>query len=166
MLECTQFVNSDEFAKKLSPFNPGAAAVLASKYMLMKAHYLMDRLEDFAIETTLATRALLGFIRDAQSRGYVVTVLYLWLNSPEIAIERVRKRVEAGGHNIPEEVIRRRYSNGLKYLFDFYAPLCDRWILADNSQIPFTVVADGGKDKVFVRDEEKYEHIKSTIRRD
>ena len=161
MLECSQFVHSDEFAKSLSPFNPSQASVTASRYMLMKIRYLLDHRMDFSIETTLATRSLGGIIQEARSLNYTVTILYFWLNSPELAIARVKDRVAAGGHNIPEPVVRRRYYMGLHYLFDTYIPLCDRWILADNSQIPFTVVAEGNHLETFVKNEEKYKLIRS-----
>jgi predicted ABC-type ATPase len=79
-----------------------------------------------------------------------------------MAIERVRARVAAGGHDIPEETIRRRYNVGINYFFDSYAPICERWILADNSQIPFRVIAEGSKNEVInIRDEETYEKIKA-----
>ena len=159
MLGCTEYVNSDEFAKSLSPFDPSAASVSASRYMLMKIHYLMGKLSDFGVETTLATRSLLKTIQHAQSLGYEVTVLYFWLNSPELAIKRIADRVAAGGHNIPDETVRRRYIRGLEYFFDDYMPLCDRWILADNSDIPFTVVAEGRRLDTNIKDPEKYEKI-------
>lgn len=162
MLECSEFVNSDEFAKGFSPFSPEKAAILASRYMIAKIRYLLARQKDFGVETTLATRTLLKTVRIAQSAGYSVTVLYFWLNSPELAIERVKARVAAGGHNIPEETIRRRYKVGLTYFFNDYAPVCERWILADNSQIPFRVIADGSKDKTLnIRDEETFAKIKA-----
>ena len=162
MLDCREFVNSDEFAKGLSPFNPEKASIQASRYMLMKIRYLLKRQQDFAIETTLATRTLIKTAKMAQEAGYSVTLLYFWLRSPELAIERVRARVEAGGHNIPEETIRRRYNVGIYYFFQYYAPMCERWILADNSQIPFRVIAEGSKNDVInIRDEETYETIKA-----
>ena len=80
LLNCREFVNSDEFAKSFSPFDPGAASVTASRYMLMKINYLLERKADFAIETTLATRSLLQIVRQAQQLGYETTVLYFWLN--------------------------------------------------------------------------------------
>lgn len=160
LLECSEFVNSDEFAKSLSPFNPSDASVSASRYMLMKIRYLLNRRTDFSIETTLATRSLVGIIEEARSLGYYVTVLYLWLKTPEMAIKRVADRVAAGGHRIPEDVIRRRYSMGIRYLFDTYIPICDRWVLADNTQSPFIVVAEGNKDGINIKDEEKYNIIK------
>ena len=143
MLDCKEFVNSDEFAKGLSPFDPSKASIQASRYMVLKTRYLLKRQQDFAIETTLATRTLLKTAKMAQDAGYTVTLLYFWLNSPELAIERVRARVEAGGHNIPEETVRRRYFTGIHYFFHLYAPISERWILADNSQIPFRVIAEG-----------------------
>ena len=159
LLNCREFVNSDEFAKSFSPFDPGAASVTASRYMLMKINYLLERKADFAIETTLATRSLLQIVRQAQQLGYETTVLYFWLNSPDLAIERVRDRVVSGGHNIPDAVIRRRYVMGLQYLFDVYIPVIDRWILADNSKPPFSVVAEGSKDVIYIKDNEKYQLI-------
>lgn len=162
MLECSEFVNSDEFAKSLSPFDPSLASIQASRYILMKIRYLLKKEKDFAIETTLATRTLLKIVKSAQAAGYTVTLLYFWLNSPELAVDRVRARVEAGGHNIPEETIRRRYQVGVDYFFHIYAPISERWILADNSQIPFRVIAEGSKDDVInVRDKEIFTKIKS-----
>ena len=159
LLNCREFVNSDEFAKSFSPFDPGAASVTASRYMLMKINYLLERKADFPIETTLATRSLLQIVRQAQQLDYETTVLYFWLSSPELAIERVRDRVVSGGHNIPDAVIRRRYVMGLQYLFDVYIPVIDRWILADNSKPPFSVVAEGSKAVIYIKDNEKYQLI-------
>ena len=162
MLDCKEFVNSDEFAKGLSPFDPSKAAIQASKYMLMKINYLLKRQADFAIETTLATRTLYKTLKKAQAAGYSVTLLYFWLKSPDLAISRVKARVESGGHDIPEETIIRRYHTGIYYFFNLYAPICERWILADNSQIPFRVIADGSKDEVInIKDQQTYDIIKA-----
>lgn len=157
MLECTQFVNSDEFAKSIAPFDPDSASVSAGRFMLMRINYLFNKKEDFCIESTLATRSLLRMVREAKSNGYTVTIIYLWLNSPDLAIARVHDRVLSGGHNIPEPIIRRRFSMGLKYFFDEYIPECDRWILADNSKTPFTVIAEGSHDLVHIKDSGKYD---------
>jgi predicted ABC-type ATPase len=159
LLDCREFVNSDEFAKSLSPFDPGAASITASRYMLMKITYLLERRADFGVETTLATRSLIKIIQQAQELGYEVTVLYFWLNSPELAIQRVHDRVVAGGHNIPDHVVRRRYVMGLQYFFDTYIPVIDRWVLADNSRSPFTVVAEGSKQVMYIKDNEKFHLI-------
>lgn len=163
LLECRDFVNSDEFAKSLSPFNPSTAAIAASRYMLQKINYLLDRNADFCIETTLATRSLEGIIQRAKAKGYTAQVLYFWLNSPDLAIARVKARVAAGGHNTPEDVIRRRYYMGLEYLFDTYIPICEKWMLVDNSKGQFTVVAEGTGKLTYIKDNEKYKTIRSLV---
>ena len=162
LLDCREFVNSDEFAKSLSPFDPSAASVSASRFMLQKIRYMLKREQDFCIETTLATRSLLKIINQAKSQGYTVTLLYFWLNSVELAIRRVSDRVAAGGHNIPEDVIRRRYYMGLHYFFETYCPACDRWVLADNSKSPFSVVAEGIGATTRIKDNTKYRLIWET----
>ncbi|HAZ74483.1 MAG TPA: zeta toxin [Rikenellaceae bacterium] len=163
LLGYREFVNSDEFAKSLSPFDPSAASITASRYMLMKINYLLGRFEDFSIETTLATRSLVKIIEEAHSLGYEVTILYFWLTSPELAIQRVKDRVASGGHNIPDNVVRRRYVMGLQYFFDTYIPICDRWILADNSKSPFTVVAEGTGNLTYIKDNEKFKQIRRIV---
>ena len=162
-LDCSEYVNSDEFAKSLSPFSPESAFITASRYMLRKVNYLFDRREDFCIETTLATRSLLKMVRSAQRQGYFVTVLYLWLRTPDMAVARVAARVAAGGHFIPEETIRRRYQVGLNYFFRYYVPACDRWILSDNSTPPFQIVAEGSRKGLVIRDMNLYNTIRAMV---
>ncbi len=162
LLDCSEFVNSDEFAKSLAPFHPETAYITASRYMLKKLRYLFTRREDFCIETTLATRSLLKTVRMAQDQGYFVTVVYLWLRSPEIAVKRVAARVEAGGHDVAPDVIRRRYYTGLEYFFDLYAPVCDKWMLVDNSEADFRIIAEGSAKGTTVRDLPTYQLIKET----
>lgn len=159
MLECYEFVNSDEFAKALAPFAPERMAIQACRFMLLKIKHLFKKNVSFGIETTLATRTLIKTIKEAQKAGYEVTVLYFWLDSPQKAIERVKARVESGGHNIPTETIVRRYYTGLKYLFNDYMSLCDRWILADNSEFPFRVIAEGKVDETFIKDKTTFDKI-------
>lgn len=163
LLECSEFVNSDEFAKHLSPFAPESAYITASRFMMKKIAYLFDRRADFCLESTLATRSLIKMVRKAQSQGYFVTVLYFWLNSPDMAVARVAKRVAAGGHDIPEETIRRRYRVGLSYLFHDYMPACDKWMLADNSDPPYRLVAEGTRKGLVIKDLERYETIRQMV---
>ena len=162
LLGCSEFVNSDEFAKSLAPFHPETAYITASRYMLKKLRYLFTRREDFCIETTLATRSLLKMVRMAQDQGYFVTVVYLWLRDPEIAIKRVAARVEAGGHDVAPDVIRRRYYTGLEYFFELYSPVCDKWMLVDNSETDFRIIAEGSAKGTTVRDLPTYQLIKET----
>jgi predicted ABC-type ATPase len=148
MLNCDEFVNSDEIAKRLSPNNPEESAIRASRLMMERIDELIDKGETFGVETTLATRTLTRVIVRAQQKGYVVTLVYFWLKMPELAVERVKLRVEAGGHYVPEATIRRRYDVGISNLFTLYIPVCDYWILIDNSNNPSNIIAEGGKSIV------------------
>jgi len=159
-LGCRRYVNSDEFAKSFSPFNPQAASIQASRFMVTEIEYLMGRREDFGVETTLATKSLRSIIRKAQEEGYHVTVLYLWLESPSMAMERVRKRVSAGGHFISPETVTRRYYAGIQYFFYYYKNLADKWILLDNTEGDYRMVAQGWKDSMILHDAATYETIR------
>lgn len=132
LLKCKEFVNADEIAKGLSPFNPESMAIAAGKLMLQRIDYLLERKDTFAIETTLATRSYVSLVRRAHEAGYQVVLLFFWLSSPEMAIERVAKRVREGGHNIPTETIVRRYWLGLQNFFNLFTPIVDSWMFFDN----------------------------------
>jgi predicted ABC-type ATPase len=149
MLHCKEFVNSDEIAKGLSPFNADktAVAVEASRIMYKRIRELIEKAETFALETTLASRSIAKLIKDAQSKGYYVTLLYFWLNTPDLAVERVKNRVATGGHFVSEPTVRRRYRTGIINLFDLYIPICDYWMITDNSLSPMEVIAKGFRDK-------------------
>lgn len=162
MLNCKEFVNADEIARGLSPFNPESVAIEAGRLMLARIDELLSEGVDFAFETTLATRSYSSFIKQAQTKGYYVTLVYFWLESPELAIDRVKVRVAGGGHNIPEDVIRRRYKNGVKNLFSLYTPICDYWIMLDNSRPPFKIIAKGNKNNILaINDSLLYKILKN-----
>jgi predicted ABC-type ATPase len=146
MLDCKEFVNADEIARGLSPFQPDKVAIEAGRIMLNRIHELMVQKADFAFETTLSTRSYRNFVKEAQMNGYFVTLVYFWLNSVDLAIERVLERVIAGGHNIPEDTIRRRYLSGIKNLSEIYVPISDYWMIFDNSEHPSLLVAEGFKN--------------------
>jgi predicted ABC-type ATPase len=147
MLDCKEFVNSDEIAKGLSPFNADsmAVAVEASRIMYKRIRELISVAETFALETTLASRSIAKLVKNAQAKGYYVTLLFFWLNTPDLAVERVRNRVLAGGHNVSEVTVRRRYRAGILNLFDLYMPICDYWMITDNSLSPMEVIAKGSR---------------------
>lgn len=162
MLNCKEFVNADEIAKGLSPFNAESVAIEAGRLMLTRMEELLGCNADFAFETTLATRSYVSLIKRAQEKGYYVSLVYFWLANPELAIDRVKIRVESGGHNIQENVIRRRYRNGLKNLFGLYIPVSDFWMILDNSNPPFKRIAKGNKsDIVSIDDMELYLTLKN-----
>ena len=143
MLQCNEFVNVDELAKGLSPFNPDKAAIEAGRLMLLKMHKLVDQDADFAFETTLSPRSYVNLVQKAKNVGYHVILLYFWLNSVDLAIERVKNRVLEGGHNVSQQVIKRRYATGLVNLFERYIPICDYWMIFDNSNPKAELVAEG-----------------------
>ncbi len=143
VLECEEFVNADEIAKGLSPFHPEEMAIEAGKLMLKRIDTLMEERKTFAIETTLSTRSYKSMVERAQSLEYEVTLLFFWLPSPEMAEMRVAARVSSGGHNIPRDVIHRRYWNGLQNLFEIYAGIVDNWSMYDNSIDQKPIVLEG-----------------------
>ncbi len=161
MLDCNEFVNADEIAKGLSPFNPNKVAIKAGRLMLTRIYELLESGVDFAFETTLATRSYVNTVKKAQEKGYLVTVLYFWLNSPELAVERVRIRVKEGGHHIPEETIRRRYELGISNMFNLYIPIADYWMFIDNSKTPFEILTDGQREIEVVKNELIWDKLKS-----
>jgi predicted ABC-type ATPase len=167
ILQCREFVNADEIARGLSPFNPNGVAIEAGRIMLKRIAELMNEEATFSIETTLATRSYFRLIQQAQTVGYKVTLIYFWLNSPELAISRVEQRVKEGGHHIPQEIIRRRYQSGLDNLFRIYMPCVDYWLIADNSQENGrALIAEGGlHTAATIYDVELYKTIQSHVNR-
>ena len=160
MLGCNEFVNADEIAKGLSPFNPEGVAIQAGRLMIDRIIHLLKEGETFAFETTLATRSYVNLIQRAQRRGYFVTLLFFSLSTPEQAVARVAKRVSQGGHDIPTDVILRRYDAGLQNFFQLYTPICDYWTLYDNSNIPGEKIAYGWRDqRINIVDEERYKAL-------
>jgi len=158
MLKCREFVNADEIAAGISPFNPEGVAIQAGRLMIDRIIQLLKDGETFAFETTLATRSYVKLIQQAKKRGYFVTLLFFSLSSSEQAQRRVAQRVSMGGHNIPADVIIRRYEAGLQNLFQLYMPVCDYWTLYDNSNCPAIRIASGfGTEKIEVFDKERYQ---------
>lgn len=165
ILQCKEFVNADEIARGLSPFNPESVSIEAGRLMLHRISELLQKDESFSIETTLATRSYYRLVEQAHDKGFYVTLVFFWLESPELAMRRVAERVNKGGHNIPADVIIRRYDEGIKNLFNIYIPRVDYWTLVDNSIVPRQIIATGGlKAQTEVFDFEKYNIIKNYAR--
>ena len=132
-LNCTEFLNADEIACTLCPSNPESVAIEAGRVMLEKIKSCLNNKKTFAIETTLATRSYTRLVNDAKARGYKVVLFFFWLDSPEIATDRVEERVREGGHNIPYDVIHRRYWLGLQNLFQRFMSIVTSWAIYDNN---------------------------------
>jgi predicted ABC-type ATPase len=162
ILHCKEFINADEIARGLSPFQPEKVAIAAGRIMLQRIDELLNSKVDFAIETTLTTKSYTDTIEFAKQKGYNVTLLYIWLNDVRLAIERVNSRVMDGGHDIPEEVIKRRYKRGVFNLINIFIGLCNYWLIIDNSDKQFTFVAEGEKNKkIAVYNNQTWENIKN-----
>jgi predicted ABC-type ATPase len=165
ILQCKEFINADEIAKGLSPFNPESVAIEAGRLMLQRIEYLLERNETFSIETTLATKTYINLVRRAQEKGYRVHLIFFWLETPELAIQRVAERVSKGGHNIPIDIITRRYVAGISNLFNLFMNEVDSWMIYDNSRSPRTFIAKGGRIAEFeVFSELVFNKIKSYVK--
>jgi len=134
-LEVGHFVNADTIAAGLSAFTPEKAAIQAGRAMLDRMRYLADAGENFAFETTLASRSFAPWIAGLKKKGYIFHLTFLLLDNAGLAVSRVTERVRLGGHFVPEETIRRRFNAGLKNFFLLYEPLADSWQMYDNTDI-------------------------------
>lgn len=146
ILDCKEFVNADEIAKGISPFQPEKVAFEAGRIMLKRIDELLSEKTNFAFETTLATKSHKNKIAKAKEEGYQVILLFFWLQTIGLAKERVNIRVSEGGHNIKPEVIKRRYIRGIKNLFDIYLPIVDSAFIFDNSEAKSVLIADKRPD--------------------
>ena len=167
VLDCKEFVNADEIAKGLSPFQPESVAMQAGRIMLARMDELLQKGETFAFETTLATKSYKQKIEWAQANGYEVTLLFFSLDSPNMAKKRVAQRVAEGGHSIPSQTIERRYYNGIANLFAIYIDMVDICYIFDNSEGERTPIAKkykGGKEIIYNTD--LYNQMKSSYEKE
>jgi len=160
ILDCREFVNADEIAAGLSPFQPEKAAIEAGRIMFDRIEHLLHENSNFAFETTLATKIHKNTVLKAQAMGYNVTLLFFWLQTVELAKKRVQKRVSEGGHNIESEVIERRYLSGIRNLFDIYLPIADEVLIFDNSEGKHELIAEKSDNSdIIIIDEQKYNNL-------
>lgn len=161
IINCKEFVNADEIAKGLSPFQPEKVSFEAGRIMIHRINELLEQNESFAFETTLSTKSYKDKIVQAKKQGYSVTLLFFWLNNVELAKERVKTRVIEGGHNIPEDIIERRYYRGINNLFKIYLKLVDGTLIFDNSYGRHELVAHKIEDEsITIFDNEKFNQLK------
>jgi len=166
ILGCKEFINADEIAKGLSPFQPESVAVQAGRIMLTRMDELLQKGETFAFETTLATKSYKQKIEWAQANGYEVTLLFFWLDSPNMAKKRVAQRVAEGGHSIPSETIERRYYNGIANLFAIYIDMVDICYIFDNSEGRKELIAQKERHKdIVIYNNDKFNLMKNNYER-
>lgn len=162
-LGVTEFVNADVIAQGLSGFRPDAAALQAGRVMLARLKELAAARADFAFETTLASRSFAPWIRDLCRSGYAFDLFFFWLPTADLAVARVGQRVRGGGHDVPEETVRRRYRRGIENFFSLYQPISTTWCVYDNSEdrSPRLIAAGSGSAEATVADTAAWSMMKS-----
>lgn len=159
-LNCKEFVNADSIAAGLSPFQPETVSVQAGRIMLTRIKELIKEKETFAFETTLTAKSYIPLLKDAKKKKYKVILFYYWINSVKLALARIADRVKKGGHNIPKDVVERRYERSLNNLVNLFIPICDRWFVTDNSNEKFLEIAKGILNKpLIIYNVEKWNQI-------
>ena len=162
-MSLTEFVNADHIAQGLSTFTPEAAAFAAGRVMLTRMRELAQASQSFAFETTLATRSFAPWLQSLRESGYACTLIFLALPTSDMAVERVRHRVLHGGHHVPEVVVRRRFTRGLRNLVQIYQPLVDDWVVYDSSGPLPRVIAESGPPEV-IHDQPYYQALRAQAR--
>jgi predicted ABC-type ATPase len=161
-----EYVNADTLAQGLSAFNPESVAFEAGRIMLERLHILAQQNQSFAFETTLATRSYSRWLTQLKQQGYKIHILFLWLRSPELALYRIKERVQLGGHNVAEGAVRRRYFRGLRNFFQLYHPLADSWAIFDNSSVgnPVLVAAGSGASTIDILKADIWDEIREAYK--
>jgi len=155
-----EFVNADEIARGLSPFNAERAAIAAGRLMIARMNELVRREQSFVVETTCSGRANLNLFKRCKTDGWRISLLFLWLPSPQMAISRVARRVTEGGHFVPDDVVTRRYWAGLQNLRRLYLPLADVAAVYDNTDRRSVLVAvKTVTDGLAIHDEARWSKI-------
>jgi predicted ABC-type ATPase len=157
--ECKNFVNADLIAQGVSPFSPETAGVRAGRLMLEEIDHFARRGVDFGFETTLSGRAHLNLIRYLKHLRYGVNIFYLWVPNVEVALSRVRDRVSGGGHNIAEQVVRRRFDRSVRNFLVLYRALADSWTLFNNSDKIPSIIAFEKESNLRKIDEELFNRL-------
>ncbi|MEQ1910054.1 MAG: zeta toxin family protein [Vicinamibacterales bacterium] len=142
-LQVNEFVNADVIARGLSAFDPDSAAIAAGRVMLARLHELAAQRVSFAFETTLASRTFAPWFAGLKVSGYDIHLVFLWLSSADLALERVADRVRNGGHDIPSDVVRRRYSAGVRNFFHLYQQVATSWAMYNASGPQPLLLAEG-----------------------
>jgi predicted ABC-type ATPase len=156
---CRNFVNADLIAQGLSPFSPGTAAITAGKLVLEQIHQFADKGVDFAFETTLSGKLHINLFKSLKEKGYRIHLFFLWIPEPELAISRIRTRVEQGGHDVPVMDVIRRFKRSIVNFFELYQQLADSWMLFNNAGVTPVLIARCRNGKVKIINESLYNAI-------
>lgn len=162
-VKCLEFVNADYLAEGLSPLAPDRAAIHAGRLMLARIDELVRNSKSFGFETTLAGRSYVNLIKELKAGGYQVHLYFLWLPKVSIALQRIAQRVRKGGHNIPDDVVKRRFKAGLSNLFAVYGTLVDSWTIWNASDHPPLKIAATNSRGLRIYEQTLYNQIKKMI---
>jgi predicted ABC-type ATPase len=157
--KCQNFVNADLIALGLSPFSPRAAAMKAGRLVLEQIHGLAEKKCDFAFETTLSGKSYVTLLNMLKGKGYNINLFFLWIPSAELALARIKERVSEGGHDVPVEDVKRRFSRGIYNFFKYYKPISDNWLLFNNAGFVPSLIACEKKGNTDVVDKNLFETI-------
>jgi len=159
-----EFLNADEIAKSLSAENPSEKKISAGKLFFQKLNEVVEQNKSLLIESTLSGRYLQKFIERVQKQDYQITIIFLFVESTEILIERIAERVKKGGHFVPDEDVKRRFMRGKQNFWKTYRNFATRWSLVYNSDRNFQEVAFGEKDEFLIADENLFQIFESEIK--
>lgn len=157
--KCNNFVNADMIALGLAPFAPEKAAMKAGRIVLEQINELSAKKADFAFETTLSGKSYIKLLKRLKKSGYIIHIFFLWIPSVNLALERIKRRVANGGHNVPAKDVKRRFSRGLSNLRKYYMPLSDNWNIINNSVEPPVFIARSEAGELSVLNAEFYKRL-------
>jgi len=157
--KCPNFVNADLIAQGLSPFSPRSAAIRAGRLVLEQIHRLADKGVDFAFETTLSGKSYLPFLDELNKKGYAISIFFLWIPNAELAMNRIKDRVAAGGHDVPAIDVKRRFQRGVYNFVNYYKPLADEWLLFNNAEAVPRLIAQSKDGQADIIDNDTFEKI-------
>ena len=163
-VKCPNFVNADLIAQGLSPFSPRSAAIKAGKLVLSQIHEFAKSGVDFAFESTLAGKLYVNLFRELKTKGYKLHLFFLWIPNTELAIARIKDRVVEGGHDVPAQDVKRRFTRSICNFFKLYQPLLDSWMLFDNAGSSPALIAKTKNGQILVIDQRLFDQIKALAR--
>lgn len=159
-LNCREFVNADSIAAGLSPFQPETVSFQAGRIMLNRIKELISEEKTFAFETTLTAKSYIPLLYEAKKKKYRIVLFYFWINSVNLALARIADRAKKGGHDIPKDVVERRFERSLFNLVNLFIPMSEEWSIFDNSSDRMNLIANGNGTKVrLVQKHEIWEQI-------
>ena len=157
---CNQFINSDLIASGLSPIKPESASLEAGKLMLTKIKRLIEQKQSFSFETTLSGKLYLKIFNIAKKQDYQIHLIYLYLESPDFAIKRIKERVKHGGHYVDDKDVKRRFYRSLNNLFNLYWNIFNTIAIVNNSSTNPTITATMKNNKLILFEPQIFDRMK------